>query len=58
MSMLENLEMIKEQGMESLLAREAEKWRCPVCGGVTSCHNNRCYTCLPDMPKSRKKKPG
>jgi hypothetical protein len=45
MSMLENLEMIKNQGIDALLAREAEKWRCPECGGVISCHNGICYSC-------------
>jgi hypothetical protein len=48
MSMLENLAIIKNEGVEALLAREAEKWRCPECGGVVSCHNGRCYTCKPD----------
>lgn len=45
MSMLENLEMIKNEGIEALLAREEEKWKCPECGGVISCHNGVCYGC-------------
>jgi hypothetical protein len=45
MSMLENLEMIKNEGIDALLAREEEKRKCPECGGVISCHNGICYSC-------------
>ena len=45
MSMIENLEYIKEYGMEKLLTKEEEKWKCPECGGVISCHNGICYSC-------------
>ncbi len=51
MSMLENLELIKNEGIESLLIREEEKWKCPECGGVISCHRDICYTC--GLEKSR-----
>ena len=54
MSMLENLEMIKNQGIQALLAREVEKWKCPECGGVISCHNGICYTCGFGKTKSKK----
>lgn len=43
--MIENLENIKENGMKMFLEREAEKWRCPECGGVICCHNGICYNC-------------
>jgi ABC-type ATPase with predicted acetyltransferase domain len=36
---------IKEKGMAAFLKKEAEKWRCPECGGVISCHNGICYSC-------------
>ena len=45
MSMLENLEIIKNKGIKALLVREEEKWKCPECGGVISCHNGICYSC-------------
>ena len=45
MSEIENLNYIKENGMEKFLEREGEKWRCPECGGVISCHNGICYSC-------------
>src|SRR4030042_6052081 len=31
MSMIENLDYIRENGIEKFLAREEEKWRCPDC---------------------------
>jgi len=34
MSMIENLEYIKEHGMAEFLEKEEEKWKCPECGGV------------------------
>ena len=45
LSMIENLDFLKEHGIERFLAKEEEKWKCPECGGVISCHNNVCYTC-------------
>ena len=45
MSMLENLAFIKKKGMEKFLEKEREKWKCPDCGGVVSCHDNQCYDC-------------
>lgn len=44
-SMLDNLRVIRKQGMEALLAREAEKWRCAECGGTVSCHRLTCAAC-------------
>jgi hypothetical protein len=54
MSMLENLEMIRDKGIEALLTREAEKWKCPECGGIISCHNGICYSCGLNKLKNRK----
>jgi hypothetical protein len=48
MSMIENLEYIKEHGMETFLEREMAKWHCPECGGVICCHNGLCYKCRLD----------
>ena len=41
MSMLENLEFIKEHGVRKFVAKEKVKWACP--GGVRSCHDGKCY---------------
>lgn len=53
MSMLENLAIIKNKGIDALLAREEEKWKCPECGGVISCHNGICYGCGKKRPVDR-----
>jgi hypothetical protein len=45
MSMIENLKYIKEHGESQFLKTEIEKWKCPNCGGVISCHNGICYNC-------------
>jgi hypothetical protein len=55
MSMLENLVFIREHGMESFLQKEGEKWRCPTCGGVISCHNGLCLHCSLDVLQKNKK---
>lgn len=56
MSMIENLNYLKENGMPEFLAKEAEKWRCPECGGVICCHNGICYTCGLEKLKNKKRK--
>ena len=45
MSMIENLNLIKEKGMKEFLEDEEEKWRCPKCGGTICCHNGLCLDC-------------
>ena len=55
MSMLENLEIIKNEGIKALLAREEEKWTCPECGRIISCHDGFCHVCALEKRKSRKK---
>jgi hypothetical protein len=55
MSMIENLEYIKEHGIEKFLMREEQKWKCPECGGVISCHNGICYSCGLEKLKNKKK---
>ena len=56
MSMIENLEFIRDNGMEKFLAKETEKWRCPRCGGTISCHNGLCYSCQLDKLQAKKRK--
>ena len=45
MSMVENHNYIREYGMDEFLKKEAEKWKCPECGGIICCHNGICYSC-------------
>ncbi len=44
-SVLENLRMIREQGMEAFLEREKQRWTCPDCGGTVSVHSGTCSKC-------------
>ena len=45
MSMIENLEYIRENGSIRFLEKEEEKWKCPECGEVICCHNGVCFNC-------------
>jgi len=56
MSMIANLETIREIGVDAFLDREAEKWRCPSCGGTICCHNGICYDCGIDDLLNRKQR--
>jgi hypothetical protein len=55
MGMVENLELIRERGMESFLENEGAKWRCPNCGGTICCHNGLCLNCGLDRLRQNKK---
>ena len=54
MSMIENLEYIRDNGISKFLEREQEKWRCPECGGVICCHNGVCFNCGLDRLRQKK----
>ena len=45
MSMIENLNYIKANGIKQFLKNEQERWKCPICGGIICVHNGTCYTC-------------
>ena len=45
MSMLENLNCIKDQGMDTFLENETQKWTCPKCSGIVTCHDGACLQC-------------
>jgi hypothetical protein len=45
MSMLENLRLIRERGIEAFVKREEERWACPNCGEILSCHRKECPHC-------------
>lgn len=45
MSMVENLKMLKEKGMDGFLKSQAEKHLCPSCGDVVCVHDAKCYSC-------------
>ncbi len=45
MSMIANLENIKESGIRSFIRDEKEKWRCSECGGLICVHRTSCIYC-------------
>ena len=53
-SMIENLEFIKSNGITKFLNREQEKWKCPECGQVICCHNGVCFNCGLNKLKEKK----
>ena len=54
MSPIDNLEFIKEHGIDKFLKKEEAIWRCPRCGQTICCHNGLCFHC--DLEKLRLKK--
>lgn len=45
MSMLENLQNIKEKGVDEFIQSEEERWKCPQCGNLLCVHRNSCQKC-------------
>jgi hypothetical protein len=45
MSMVENLKIIKTQGIQEFLKSQAERYTCPSCGDVVCVHDGKCYSC-------------
>ena len=45
MSMIENLEMIHEIGVDEFVTRERRRWMCTECGGLICVHKENCMTC-------------
>ncbi|HEY5537102.1 MAG TPA: DUF3795 domain-containing protein [Acetobacterium sp.] len=45
MSMLENLECIKKNGMDAFLEHEEKRWICSECGSIICVHRNVCPRC-------------
>jgi hypothetical protein len=56
MSMIENLECVRNIGIKPFLEKQEEKWQCPECGGVICCHNGLCYKCQLDKLRQKKHK--
>jgi hypothetical protein len=54
MSMIDNLNYIKEHGIAKFIKQQENKWRCPRCGGTLCCHNGLCFQC--DLEKLQQKK--
>jgi hypothetical protein len=56
MSMVDNLEFIKEEGIKKFLEQQADRWECPKCGEIICCHNGICFNCGLDKLRKKKKR--
>lgn len=45
MSVIENLEEIRNSGLAEFLKGQSKKYTCPECGGPICVHNGRCCKC-------------
>ena len=45
MSMIDNLETIKQNGLAYFLDQEEIRWACPKCGNIICVHRNICPNC-------------
>jgi len=55
MSMIENLEYMRQHGVDAFLKKEEEKWQCKECGGTVCCHNGLCLECQIDVLRGNRK---
>jgi len=53
MSMIDNLNYIKDNGMDKFLIKDTDKWKCNTCGDLKCCHNGLCLNCNIDKLKKR-----
>ena len=56
MSFIDNLKLIKKQGLTKFLESQKKKWQCPNCGEVICCHNGICFSCDLEKLKNKKKR--
>jgi len=45
MSQIDNLENIRDNGLDEFLRREAGRWTCAQCGSVVCVHDATCASC-------------
>ena len=45
MSMLENLDAIRQNGIRAFVRAEQERWTCRACSGTIDVHHGRCSKC-------------
>lgn len=46
MSMIENLNGIRDFGLDRFMGIENTRWACAQCGGPICVHNRKCYRCM------------
>lgn len=55
MSMIENLDYIRANGVEKFLEIQQDKWKCSKCDSMICCHNGLCMHCNLDTFLKNKK---
>jgi hypothetical protein len=45
MSLIENLDVVREAGVAALIDRQQARFACARCGRLRSVHNQKCYVC-------------
>ena len=45
MSMIDNLEAIRKNGIRAFVKMERERWTCTTCGGTIDVHHGKCADC-------------
>ncbi len=45
MSLIENLELIRDAGVQALIDRQQKRFGCARCGQLRSVHNRKCFAC-------------
>ncbi len=56
MSMIENSNFIRDNGIEKFLEKQKEIWKCPNCGEMVCCHNGICFSCSMEELRNKKAK--
>ncbi len=49
MSMLEDLDIINNKGLEAFLTKEESRWKCLSCGSGLSVHRDFCLNCKSEI---------
>lgn len=49
MSMTENLQLIKENGLDNFVSKENIRWQCPNCGELICVHRKFCLACKAEL---------
>jgi hypothetical protein len=44
-SPIENLELIRDKGIQFFVRQQCKRHSCRNCGGMISVHNKKCFTC-------------
>ena len=45
MSMIENLDYLRDNGVKKFIIHEKKRWKCKECGGIVCVHREDCINC-------------